>query len=108
MMVTAEAELISPISTVAPSWSSMRCALVAAVAGLTESSEMISIWPSHDSAGFVDFLLGHAHAQLGVGAERTEESGQWREVADFDLVRLRADDRRKAERKRAGQCGAAL
>ena len=43
-MVSAEAELISPISTVAPSRSSMRCALVAAVAGLIESSDMISSW----------------------------------------------------------------
>jgi len=42
MMVSAEAELISPISTVTPSWSSMRCALVLAVAGLTESSDRIS------------------------------------------------------------------
>ena len=44
MMVCAEAELISPISTVAPSRSSMRCALVAAVAGLTESSDITSSW----------------------------------------------------------------
>jgi hypothetical protein len=42
MMVSAEAELISPISTATPSWSSMRWALVAAVAGLTESSEVMS------------------------------------------------------------------
>ncbi len=44
MMVSAEAELISPIKHGAPSWSSMRWALVAAVAGLTESSEMMSSW----------------------------------------------------------------
>ena len=63
---------------------------------------------SHDAAGLVDLLLGHSDAQLGVGAERTEKAGQRREVADLDLVRLRADDRRKAESERAGQCGAAL
>jgi len=43
MMVIADAELISPIKTVAPSCSSMRWALVAAVAGLTESSDITSI-----------------------------------------------------------------
>ena len=42
MIVSDVADEISPISTVAPSRSSMRCALVAPVAGLTESSEMIS------------------------------------------------------------------
>ena len=51
MMVSDEAERISPISTAAPSCSIMRCALVAAVAGLTESSEIMSIWRAHDAAG---------------------------------------------------------
>ena len=43
MMVSEEAEEISPSSTTAPSCSIMRCALVEAVAGLTESSEIRSI-----------------------------------------------------------------
>lgn len=43
MMVSEEADEISPSSTTAPSCSSMRCALVAAVAGLIESSESRSI-----------------------------------------------------------------
>ena len=43
MMVSDEAEEISPSSTTAPSCSIMRWALVEAVAGLTESSEIRSI-----------------------------------------------------------------
>src|SRR2546430_15260810 len=43
MMVSDEAEEISPTSTTAPSCSIMRWALVEAVAGLTESSDIRAI-----------------------------------------------------------------
>ena len=43
MMVNDEADEISPNSSTAPSCSIMRCALVEAVAGLTESSDIRSI-----------------------------------------------------------------
>src|SRR5256885_14122387 len=43
MMVSEEADEISPSSTTAPSCSIMRCALVEAVAGLTESFEIRAI-----------------------------------------------------------------
>jgi len=108
MMVIAEAELISPIRTAAPSCSSMRWALVAAVAGLTESSDITSICRPITPPGLVDFFFGHSHAERGIGAERAEKAGQRRQVADPDLLGLAVTDRRKSQRRGAGKGGASL
>ena len=87
MMVSDEAEEISPNSSTAPSCSIMRCALVEAVAGLTESSDIRSIWLAHDAAGRVDLFGRHLHAELGVAADRAEKAGQRHQMADLDLAR---------------------
>src|SRR6266436_5203733 len=58
------------------------------------------------ATGLVDFLLRHANAELGIGAERAEKAGQRRQVADLYLLGLAVDDRRKSERRRAGKGGA--
>jgi hypothetical protein len=59
--------------------------------------------PAHDAAGRVDFFLRHAKAELGIGAERAEKTGQRRQMADFDLLGLAADDGRKSDRGCAGK-----
>ena len=106
MMVIAEAELISPISTVAPSCSSMRWALVAAVAGLTESSDITSSWRPMMPPALLISSSAMRMPSVRIGAERAEKSGQRREMADFDLVGLAVADRRKSECRCAGKGGA--
>jgi hypothetical protein len=60
----------------------------------------------HHAARRVDLLGGHLDAHHGVLAERAEKAGERREVPNLDRARLRAHDRRKAERERA--CGTGL
>ena len=62
----------------------------------------------HDAAGLVDLLLGHAEAELGVGAERAEEAGQRRQMPDLDLVGLAARNGWKPERVGARYRGTAF
>jgi len=90
--------LISPISTATPSCSSMRWALVAAVAGLTESSDVMSSGRPMTPPDLLISSSAILMPRLRIGAERAEEAGQRREVTDFDLVRLGSDNRWKSKR----------
>ena len=98
-MASAEAELISPISSAAPSRSSILCALVVAVSGLIESSDVTSSWrPMTPPAA----LISSAAMRMPMDrpfAERAQEPRHRGQVADADLVRLRGDDIGKSERR---------
>jgi hypothetical protein len=101
MIVTADAELISPIRTVA--------VLLEHTLGLGGRGRRVDRifgddveLATHHAAGLVDLLLGHAQAELGVGAERAEETGEGRQVPDLDLVGLAAGNGRKAQGVGAG------
>src|SRR5262249_33479023 len=60
---------------------------------------------AHHAAGPVDLLLGHADAELRIGAKRAEESGKRREMTDSDLVALAAHDGRESKGRHTGQGG---
>ncbi len=97
LIVRPEADEISPMMQATLSRSTMRSALVEAVCGLTESSFSSSILRPLTPPAGVD--LGHRH----VGglhrelAERAEEAGARRQVADADDVGLGAADARESD-----------
>ena len=105
-MVRHEADEISPTMQATLSRSIMRSALVEAVCGLTESSLMSSILRPMHAAGGVDLLDREVDRLHGVLAERAEEAGARRQVADADGFRLSIADRGKAGDRGHGGCRA--
>ena len=88
-IVRQDAEEISPTMQATLSRSIMRSALVEAVCGLTESSLSSSILRPDHAAGGIDLLHREIGGHHGIFAERAEEAGARRQMADLERVGLR-------------------
>ena len=107
-MARPEADEISPMIIATLSRSIRRSALAEAVCGLTESSMTRSILrPSTPPAALIS-SCAELDAHDAVFAERPEEAGERRQVADADGVALRAQDGRHADAGEQGGTAGAL
>ena len=89
-MARPEADEISPMIIATLSRSIRRSALAEAVCGLTESSITSSILRPMTPPAALTSSAASWTPMLGVLAERPEEAGERRQMADADGVGLRA------------------